>query len=81
MRRIDLIKKQIILLVERCDNKEMYQLLFVFQSFNIMHGYAVATLQAFEDSKTTKYRDEEISKIMKNGEYDMLFDEWLNEDI
>lgn len=59
----------------------MFKLLFYLQDLDITYGYAVATLQAFEESKIGVRTNQEVLYIMRNGEYDRLFEEWLAEDL
>ena len=81
MKRIEIIKKQIHIIINSYNSDELYKLLVVLQGSNIMYGYAVATIIAFEDNKIGMMGDKEMLGIMKNGEYDKLFDEWLKEDV
>ena len=81
MQRIELIKRFLKGVVEKCDSKELYKLLFDFQHVDVMHGYAIATLQSFEDIKIGMCNDQEVLDIMRNGEYDRMFEEWLLEEV
>lgn len=81
MRRIELIKICLHRIVDNCDSRDVYKLLFYLQDINFTYGYAVATLQAFEDSEIGICTDQEISVIMRNGDYDSLFEKWLSEEV
>ncbi len=81
MKRIEIVKKHIHIIINNFDSNELYKLLVVFQGSNIMYGYAVATIMAFEENKIGMMGDKEVLEIMKKGEYDKLFDEWLKEDV
>ena len=81
MRRIDNVKKTLNIIIDSYESKDIYRLLFYLQDLDIMYGYAVAMLQAFEDSKIGVRTSQEISEIMRNGVYDRLFDEWLNQEM
>ena len=81
MRKIELIKLHLHKFVEKCDSKDIYILMIYLQDLDIMFGYAIAILQAFEDNKIGVRSDQEVSLLMSSGEYDRMFDEWLNEEI
>ncbi|MCR5429643.1 MAG: hypothetical protein K6E58_00220 [Eubacterium sp.] len=81
MQRIELIKMHLHKIVDNCDRKDIFKLLFYLQGLDITYGYAVATLQAFEDSKIGMCSYQKLSDTLRKGEYDRLFDEWLNEEI
>ena len=81
MRRIEFIKIYLHKHLDNYDNQGMIKLLLYLQDLEISYGYATATLQAFEDNKIGKRTDQEVSDMMRDGEYDRLFDEWLNEEV
>ena len=81
MKRKEAMRIHISRIVENCSCEELYYLLYQLQDIDIMYGYAVAMLMAFEDKKIGTRKDDEVSDMMKNGEYYKLFSEWLSEDL
>lgn len=81
MRRIELIKTHLSNIVDNCNSEQIHKLLLDFQHVDVMYGYAVASLLAFEDKMIGNSSDEEVANLMDNGEYYRRFDTWLNEEV
>ena len=81
MRRRENIEICLNRIINKCDDRELYKLLFELQDVSIMYGYATATLTEFENGIYKNCNDKEISRMIKSGESDRLFEKWINESL
>ena len=81
MTRKDSIMIQLTNIIKECDSRELYKLLLELQNTSLLRGYAVATLSSFDNVIFVGCDDQIISEMIKSGESDRLFSEWLDKEL
>lgn len=81
MTRKDSIMIQLTNIIKECDSRELYKLLLELQNTSLLRGYAVAILSSFDNVIFVGCDDQIISEMIKSGESDRLFSEWLDKEL
>lgn len=80
MKRIDVIKKRLCELIDSCPIDEFKKLLFELQEVSEFNRMPIIVFNQFEKKYQDK-NDEEMSEIIKGGEYSIEFIKWLSEEV
>lgn len=81
MRRIDKIKRQLCNMIESQQIGEFEQFLYDLRNTEAFSNYIIGVLESFDLGQFRGVPDQEMSEIIRSGEYSIKLIEWLGEEV
>ena len=81
MKRIDKIKSQLYNMIESKQIGEFERFLYELRNTEVFSNYIISILESFDMRQFRGVSDQEMSEIIRSGEYSIKLIEWLGEEI